>query len=209
MFPDITVNIPAYNEGQRIGGIIKDLMPFFQNVQVINDFSTDSTVEAASSLGAKVVQNKFQKGYLGATKTGFRNVKTSWILTCDADGEHRVEDIIGIANFAIGEKFDLVLGTRVWKQISRPSEILLSAVASIKSPVFDTGTGLRMIKTSIARKMELKSKCVCGTFVLEVMQYEAAVGSYPILLHTVKKPRGIAWQHIPQFFILMRRILWK
>ena len=202
-----SVNISAYNEAERIGSTVANIKKYFPNVFVVDDGSQDNTKLIAEENGAKVIDNEYEKGYLGATKTGFKNAKTEWIITVDADGEHRMEDIIGISKYAKSNDYDLVMGARKISQISRLSELFLSLTASMKSPVFDTGTGLRAIKTELARKMKLYGKCVCGTFVIEAIKLGAKVGEYPIRLHTINKPRSVAWKHFAQFFILLYQLL--
>ena len=206
MFSNITVCIPACNEEKRIGKTISGIKKYFSNVLVVDDASNDLTAYIANSVGATVIFNQFEKGYLGAIKTGFRKSKTEWIATVDADGEHRLEDLIGISEYALSESYDLVIGARKMPQISRPSELILSTIASIKTPVFDTGSGMRVIKTFVARQLKLKSKCVCGTFVLEAVNLGANVGEYPIELQKIEKPRKVAWEHVPQFFLLLKRM---
>jgi len=208
-FSSITVNIPAYNEENRIGSTLRSIKEYFENILVIDDGSQDKTKKIAETIGARVIDNEYSKGYLGATKTGFRTASTPWIITVDADGEHRIEDLIGMSKYALSHEYDLVMGTRKLSQISRPSEVILSTLASIKSPVFDTGTGLRIIRSALARQMELYGKCVCGTFVLEAGNLGAKIGEYSIHLKNIEKPRRIAWEHLQQFFILNRHLFKK
>ncbi len=201
-YSSITVNIPAYNEAKRIGKTIYEIKKHFPNILVIDDNSHDKTKEVAEIHGAEVIDNQYEKGYIGATKTGFRNVETEWIATIDADGEHRVDDLVSICKYKKIDTSDLIMGTRPLIKISRPSEIIIDIIARIKSPVFDTGTGLRLIKTKIASKMILNSKCPCGTFVVEAIGLGAKVLGVPISLNNIHKRRRIMWEHIPQLFIL-------
>lgn len=99
------------------------------------------------------------------------------------------------------------MGIHGLHQISRPSEIFLSTVAVIKSLVFDTGTGLRMIKYKITKKMEMSNKCSCGTFVQEAKSFGADVGANSIELQKIEKPQKIAWEHIHQFLHLLKTLL--
>ncbi|MBA7516576.1 hypothetical protein ES705_08624 [subsurface metagenome] len=204
IFDAITVVIPAYNEEHRIASVIKEVSLYFQNILVIDDNSTDNTKLMALESGAKIIDNKYSKGHLGSIKTGFRSVKTEWIATIDADGEHSIEDLVNISNFALSSDYDLIIGRRFLNQISRPGEIILSTIAYIKSPIFDTGSGLRVLKSDLARKMELYGKCVCGTFVLEALSLGAKIGDFPIRLNHISKPRNIAWHHFRQILILLK-----
>jgi len=207
MFENITVAIPAYNEEGRIGLIVNQLKKYFTHILVVDDRSSDNTKQEALTNGAVVVTNRFQKGYIGGIKTGYQEAETEWIANIDADGEHRIEDLVKASEFTLQSDYDLVIGTRPVKQISRPSEIFLSLIAYSKAPVFDTGSGFRIIRKSLAEKMIIPGKCICGTFLLEAVNKKAKIGKHPIHLNSITKPRGIAWYHIPQFFIVMKLLL--
>ena len=57
MKPYISVIILTFNEEKHIGRCIESLLPITQNIFIVDSFSTDRTVEIATSLGAKVFQN--------------------------------------------------------------------------------------------------------------------------------------------------------
>jgi len=50
--------IPAYNEESTIGDVIKGTSQFVDEILIINDGSTDHTVEIARNAGAIVIDNK-------------------------------------------------------------------------------------------------------------------------------------------------------
>jgi len=79
--------IPAYNEERTIGSIIETLkeVPEVSDVVVVSDASTDSTVEVAGSLGAKVVELAENRGKGGAMKAGLDFTRADVILFLDAD----------------------------------------------------------------------------------------------------------------------------
>jgi len=80
----ISVVIITKNEAERIGACIQSVLPFSDEILVLDSFSEDDTKQRAEGLGARVVQRTFE-GY-GATKN-FANQLTSgdYIFSIDAD----------------------------------------------------------------------------------------------------------------------------
>lgn len=58
--------IPAYNEKSTIGDVIKATSRFVDEILVISDGSTDSTIDVAKKAGATVIDNIVNRG-LGRT----------------------------------------------------------------------------------------------------------------------------------------------
>lgn len=201
---EVTVVVPAYNEGDRIKPVVRELTQTYR-VLVVDDGSTDNTASEAESAGATVLRQPQNTGYVAALKRGFREVTSEVVVTFDADGEHRPNDIERVVRPVIEDRMDLVLGART--TIPRPSERILSRLARIKVNVTDSGTGLRALRIGLARELELDTACTCGTFVLEAAGEGARIGEVAIETRTVQKPRGIAWQHGKQLIHVLRYLL--
>lgn len=199
-----TVLIPAYNEAGRIGPVVQDLSDAYP-VCVVDDGSTDETAAEARAAGADVIKHPTNRGYIAALKRGFRAIDTPIIVTFDADGEHRPEDIPRVIAPIHEAGADLVLGERA--QIPRPSEWLLSTLARLRVDVRDTGTGLRAMRKPLAEQLTLDTACTCGTLVLEADARGASVATVPIETADIEKPRGVAWRHGRQFLHLLHHLL--
>jgi hypothetical protein len=111
----------------------------------------------------------------------------------DADGEHDPWDIPRLVSPIEQGRADLVLGKR--EHVVRISERLISRLARIKTHVTDTGTGMRAMRTDLARRLTLPGRCICGTSVLEAHRLGARIREVPIYLREVDKPRKVAWGH--------------
>src|SRR3989338_10739224 len=97
---NISVIIPAYNEEKSIGktlGELKDALGRHNlkyETIVIDDGSTDTTFDAASSFSSiRVIRHPKNKGYGAALKTGIKNATGEYIITLDSDGQHNPEYI--------------------------------------------------------------------------------------------------------------------
>ncbi|KAB1193265.1 glycosyltransferase [Haloferax sp. MBLA0076] len=201
---DTTVIIPAFNEAGRIGQVVAEI-PEEYDVLVIDDGSTDATATEARDSGAEVVEQERNRGYIEALKRGFREATTDIVVTYDADGEHRPEQLSRLVSPIREGEFDLVLGAR--REIPRPSERFLNRLTQLKADVTDSGTGLRALRRDLAVQLRLDTACTCGTFVLEAASHGARIGEVPIRTRSVDKPRGIAWEHITQTCHLFRHII--
>lgn len=93
--PDITVIILTYNEELHIRRCIENVNSFAKEVMLVDSFSNDRTVEIATSLGARVFQNKWENNHARQFNWGLQNlpINTRWILRLDAD-EYLLPDLI-------------------------------------------------------------------------------------------------------------------
>ena len=111
----IVIGIPAYNEEKNIGVIILKLRKITDNIIVCNDGSSDMTGEIAEKLGAIVVNHPKNLGYGAGIKSIFqkaREMNSDILVTFDADGQHRVEDIKPIIEPILKNQADIVIGSR-------------------------------------------------------------------------------------------------
>jgi dolichol-phosphate mannosyltransferase len=91
--PEVSVIIPALNEGVSIGQLVERVrrqlgaLDVFAEVLVVDGGSTDETVRSASDAGARVVRQG-GTGYADALRTGFQCARGRFLVTMDADYSH-------------------------------------------------------------------------------------------------------------------------
>ena len=115
----ITVGIPAYNEEKNIAKIIVKLKKTVDQIIVCDDGSTDSTSAIAESLGATVVKHAKNSGYGMAIRSIFlksREINADILVTLDADGQHKIEDINKIIKPVVDGEADISIGSRFLKE---------------------------------------------------------------------------------------------
>jgi glycosyltransferase involved in cell wall biosynthesis len=196
----ISVIIPAYNEASRIGGTVRRAQQYADEVIVMDDGSADGTAAEAERAGAQVIRQD-HSGYIAAVKRGFREARGEIMVTMDADGEHRAEDIPRLVAPVLQDEADLVLGAR--PHIARPSERFLNWLTNLRVKVRDSGTGFRALRRELALKLDLDGRCICGISVLEPAALGARIAEAPIELARANKPRRIAWYHVPQVWYVL------
>lgn len=109
----ISVVIPARNEQSSVGRVVakvREVLPLAE-VLVVNDGSTDATVEAAAAAGARVVNHPRGLGNGAAVKSGARAATGELLVFMDADGQHDPMDIPRLLE-ALDEGYDMVVGAR-------------------------------------------------------------------------------------------------
>jgi glycosyltransferase involved in cell wall biosynthesis len=105
--------IPAYNAASTIADVLRQLSGHRDHVVVVDDGSTDATLDIARRFADKVLDHERNRGVGAALKTGMDYARTHGydrLITLDADGQHeprQVEDFLR----ALSDN-DLVVGSR-------------------------------------------------------------------------------------------------
>lgn len=96
----VSIVIPAYNEEATVAKVVSvdRKLSYVTEVIVVDDGSTDRTVEEAESAGATVISHIMNEGKGSAIKTGFKNSHGNIVAFIDAD----------ISNFT-SEKIDKII----------------------------------------------------------------------------------------------------
>lgn len=161
---NVTIGIPAFNEEKNIGKVIISVKKIFSNVIVCDDGSTDLTREIAEGLGAKVISHRENMGYGEAIKSIFNEAKkdeSDILVTFDADGQHRTEDINKIITPIIENQAQVVIGSRFLKNETNMPNYrkigvrVLTRVTnmSIKENLTDSQSGLRAYSKEVLQKI--------------------------------------------------------
>ena len=109
------VGIPAYNEEKTIGEIVKRSLQYSDKVIVIDDGSSDGTVNIAKQNGATVISHKKNQGYGASVITLFDSARqeNADILTIiDGDGQHDPGQIPLLVKTLQENNVDVVIGSR-------------------------------------------------------------------------------------------------
>jgi glycosyltransferase involved in cell wall biosynthesis len=153
-----SIVIPAFNEGPSIGTVIaalREAAPWHEII-VVDDGSSDDTVERAKAAGADVVRHPYNKGNGAAVKSGIRQATGEFILVMDGDGQHQPEDAQRIVSRLAD--YDLVVGARASStQASGTRRIgngLLNWLASYLTgrPIPDLTSGFRAARRAHLRE---------------------------------------------------------
>jgi glycosyltransferase involved in cell wall biosynthesis len=151
--PRVVALIPGYNEGPRIGRVVRAALEHLP-VIVVDDGSADDTAARAREAGATVIDQRPNLGKGVALRAGFaRAIDAGYdaVLTLDADGQHDPAEIPRfLGAFATDPPPDLVIGRRDFRSmppIRRLSNELGGRAFSwaVGQPIPDNQSGYRLV----------------------------------------------------------------
>lgn len=164
---DTWVIIPVYNEDQVIGQVVKDLLPTFPHVVCIDDGSRDRSAAVAAAAGAAVIRHPVNLGQGAGLQTGIEYVRgftpAKYLLTFDADGQHRVEDGLAMVEQAEKENLAIVFGSRFLSsqtQVGWMKRLVLKTAARVTArrtglQLTDAHNGLRVLRRDAFEQVNL------------------------------------------------------
>lgn len=197
--PSCWIVIPLYNEASVITEVVQGLLPHFPHVVCVDDGSADGSAQAAAEAGAFVVQHPINLGQGAALQTGIDFAVShpicEYIVTFDADGQHRVEDAIAMVAFAREEDVAIVFGSRFLDDRTNPGwlkkVVLKTAIwvtnLTTSMKLTDAHNGLRVIRRDAAEQIDLKQDRMAHAteIVLELGRTGLPWREYPVeLLYT-------------------------
>lgn len=169
MKPKVFIVIPAYNEEGMIGTVIKNLKSNkYNNIIVVDDGSADKTYDIALSKGAYALKHVLNRGQGAALKTGIDFALINGadiIVTFDADGQHRADEINKMIKPIVEKKFEVTLGSRFLRNTEdvpflrkvylKVGAFVLLIMYGIK--LTDSHNGFRALSRKAAQQIEIKA----------------------------------------------------
>jgi len=158
---EVTVVLPVLDEEAAIGKVLDELKrEGYPNILVVDGYSQDDTVKIARAAGAQVIM-QHGTGKTGGIKTAIEYIETPYMLVMDGDGTYSAEDIKKFLTFA--GKFDQILGNRANDNIPtlhRLGNWVINTSLNILfgTSISDVCTGMYLMRTDVARKLEYKSR---------------------------------------------------
>ncbi|MBN8727146.1 MAG: glycosyltransferase family 2 protein [Xanthomonadales bacterium] len=149
----IAVVIPALNEELAIRGVVESVLAICPHVIIIDDGSSDRTVECLDGLPVTLIRHERPLGKGQGLRDGFRKARElgfDAVVTMDGDGQHLASDIPRLLAAARRHPEHLVIGARIRNKENQPaSRRRANAVADwgiswgCGLPVADTQSGQR------------------------------------------------------------------
>ena len=161
----VIIWIPAFNEEKNIAVLFIQLKKIADKIIVCNDGSTDLTSKIAEELGATVVNHEKNLGYGAAIRSIFlksKNLDGDILVTFDADGQHRIEDVNRVIDPIINGESDLVIGSRFLdeneKEVPKYRKVGINVLtkitnATIKKQLTDSQSGFRAYSKKVLNEL--------------------------------------------------------
>ncbi len=161
---DLTIVIPAYNEEQALSFFLPELLRYCQDMGcqliIVNDGSKDNTRELLETYAHETfftpLHHKVNRGYGGAIKTGIHAAETTYVITIDADGQHRLEDVSALYETLRKNDADMVIGQRKIHRENlyrKTGKALIRFIVTLLMPlpIQDLNSGMKIYRTCLAR----------------------------------------------------------
>lgn len=155
----LSVVIPAYNEEGAVRHTIEDVRAELEplgiayEIIVIDDGSSDNTLEIARATGVVVDSNQVNTGYGASLKRGIKHAQYEYVAIIDADGTYPARYLPPMLKMCRNQ--DMVVGDRgaamknvPW--IRKPAKWVLNSFASFLAErrLNDLNSGLRVFRKS-------------------------------------------------------------
>lgn len=217
------VVVPAYNEEHTIGEVVRSLRPYADRVLVVDDGSSDRSGAIASEAGAHVITHVMNRGLGAALGTGISEAfrrGADVVVTFDADGQHRAEDVPRmVAPIEAGDA-DVVIGCRTDDRSRMPVKRRFAnwcgnALTFVLFGIWvkDSQSGLRAFSRHAGDHMELKCDRmeVSSEIVKEIKRNRFALAEISIVPiyteYSLSKGQGLVVGLKTAGKLLIRRIM--
>lgn len=193
---DLTIVIPAYNDAQALASFLPEVIQYCQEngcrLIVVNDGSQDNTATLLEQYRHAPLlaccSHKVNRGYGGAIKTGIKAVQTPYVITMDADGQHRLADIPVLYNALRQQDADMIVGSRMQHKedpYRKLGKNLIRFIAALLMPmnIKDINSGMKIYRASLAKQyMQLcpDSMAFSDTITLAFIHHRHLVLEQPI-----------------------------
>ena len=163
---EVFIVVPAYNEESVVRQVVTELRAEYSRVVVVDDGSQDRTAGEARAAGAVVLRHILNRGQGAAIQTGIDYALrhgAEFVVTFDADGQHRPEDVARALDLLEKAGADVAIGSRFLElrsEIPAVRRWLLRTATRfmrITSGVVltDAHNGFRVLRRNAARKIRI------------------------------------------------------
>lgn len=200
----IIVIIPAFNEEENLHVVIPRIPRTIGDNKVltlvVDDGSDDETARIAREKGALVISQPFNRGGGAALRTGFdiaSDIGAKIIVTMDADGQHKPEEIETLVKPILDGEADIIIGSRVIGSREKDSAVrwvgihvfntMINVLLGIT--ISDCSSGFRAFSTDLVKSLKLaQNQYHTAEFIIDAAKRGAKIDERPI--HIAKRLTG-------------------
>lgn len=165
---DVWLVVPVFNEATVIREVAAAAKKTFPNIVCVDDGSRDDSTAEIKRADVHLVRHPVNLGQGAAIQTGVEYARTQpgakYFVTFDADGQHRVEDVVVMVGRLRTEPIDIVIGTRFAE--GRSESVPVVRRLALRTIVFlsprtrrlgltDAHNGLRAFNKTVADDLDL------------------------------------------------------
>lgn len=166
--PKIFIIIPAHNEEKNISSVLDGLIKKYQNIIVIDDGSSDNTINIIRNYPVILLNHIINRGQGSTLQTGndyaIKN-GADIIVHFDADGQFLIEEIDDLIKPIIEDDYDAVFGSRFLEKKSKipwAKKNIILPLGKLTNKLFfkiktsDPQSGFRAMKKEVAQLIQIE-----------------------------------------------------
>ena len=221
----LSIIIPAYNEAKRLPASLVKVQEYlkvsqweFAEIVVVNDGSSDQTVQVARDAGVRVLENPGNRGKGYSVKHGMLEAKGEWALFTDADLSSPIGEAEKLWSAAEGEGAQVAVGSRAVDRslVGVRQPILREAVGRVFNTAMrlvtglgfaDTQCGFKLFETSAGREVFSRQQLDGFGFDVEVLFIAKQLGyrsvEVPVRWDNVEGTKVSLWLGFAAFLDLL------
>jgi hypothetical protein len=225
---DLVLVMPAFDEADNLRAILparpRELGGLVAHLVVVDDGSRDGTSDVAAEHGAWPIRSPMNRGGGFALKVGFaaaRRLRARYVLTLDADGQHRWDDLPTVLAPLQDGRAELVVGSRRLGASVGAAPVralgvrVFSAFLSFltQQPITDCASGLRGVHLKMIGELRLhQTRHHTAELIIEAARRRLRIGEVPITIvprHTGLSKKGGTVGYALRFFATIMTTWWR
>jgi glycosyltransferase involved in cell wall biosynthesis len=212
--PTIVIVIAALNEAEAIGGVLADLPDKLNGHRVVPivvvDGGTDDTAGVVQRAGHLALRNDVNRGQSDALVTGYTLAmerEAAIVVTMDADGQHRPEQLPALVEPILADEADYVQGSRYLGEYDEAGSVrdlgirMFTALVNALSGagITDCTTGYRAIRVEDLARLRLEEpQFSAAEMIIECTRHGLRIREVPVHIQSrlhgeSKKPRRLGY----------------
>ena len=208
MLSNYIIVIPTFNEEKTIEKVIINSKEE-DNIVIIDDGSSDKTVEISKKYRVNIVKHKTNLGYEASILSGFEYAKKNdikYVIFIDADEEIPIENLTKIKNLLFD---DFKIATGIRNKKNRYLEVFFSFVSELLWSVKDPMCGLKGYNIENISVMSNKflHKSFATEILFKLLKANYSIVQFPIKVNTRSSNSKVGNSLYVQFIILRSILL--
>ena len=218
------VIVPAFNEARTIRDVVRRALRMEPWVIVVDDGSTDGTAEALAGLAVTVLRNERNCGKAASLMRGMDHalaLGAQALITLDADGQHRPEDIPLLVAAHREDPQALVIGSRLHDRANIPrARYLANRFANFwiawaaGQPIADSQSGFRLYPAAQLRELRRRTEPAPGfvfesEILIEAARRGARLTDVPVAAIYPERARRSYFRPVLDIARIARMVAWK
>lgn len=201
----ISVFFPCYNDEKSISILVSDAFRVLKNicndyeVIVIDDYSTDNSRKVLEKIqkkfkNLKLIFHKYNQGYGGTLKSGFKSALKDLVFYTDGDGQYDVKEL-PILYSLMTRDVNFINGIKMVRNDPNYRVVIGNLYSFIARwlfwlPIYDVDCDFRLIRRSLVKKIGLTANSGAVCIELVKMAQRAGGKFRQVTIHHFQRKYG-------------------